>query len=853
MAPVDVNHHAPTLSGHLSWYHWLVVAASLMLTFSAWYITSQQTAQKSEAQFRVQANQIVVLVRERIEKYEEALLAGVAALHAMPANASRDDWLVFASSLKIESRFPGINGIGVIHYISPEKLPSYLAWQKQTMPDFHIYPSHNKNEFWPITYIEPQAANMKAVGLDMAHEINRYTAAIKARDTGLAQITGPIILVQDAKKTPGFLFYAPWYSGNEMLETQGDRQQNFLGLVYAPFIMYKLMDGTLANTNRQVNFSIHDGTEELYNELSPSSENFDSQPMYIEDVAVELYGRQWRFTVQSSLLFREQNNQNQPLIILIGGILINALLLVVFFVLARANRQAKRYADEVTAHIVEQQLDLERTHQRLSGAMDAMLDGLVVIDGKGIILECNKAIELILGYAKEELLGKNVKSLMPESDASKHDGYLAQSSLADGTGSIIGQERVLHALRSDGSEIPIRLCVTKSQVEGEVFYTGIIHDLTAITESRQRADEFDQLSKAAIHATRAGFSIVNSQYNLVEVNISLAHWLGYSSSEMIGLNMSAIIPAQECESIEKVLHALFTGELETESRECQYQHKEGYLVWGFMTAAVVRRKNADIAYVVVQIIDINDQKKLAQNLESRNLALEEANRELDQFAFVASHDLKAPLRGITQLAQWIEEDLKGNLEPQTLQYLSLLHNRIERLDRLLDDLLSYSRVGRKDGDIRTIDIKDSIRETFKLLSPPEGITLQCDVSMSELETLTTPLELVLRNLMSNAIKHHDRTIGTVKVSAFQSESDYQFSVEDDGPGIPLEHHERIFGLFHTLKPRDQVEGSGIGLAIIKKILDRYHCKYQIECEAERGTRFVFTWPTAKQLREYLNE
>lgn len=358
----------PKLSARLHWYHWLVVVGSLLLTFGAWYIASQQAKKNMQKRFDFQAEHIVQLVQERMGRYEEALWAGVAALHVIPDKASRQDWYTFSRNLKIEKRFPGINGIGVIHMQTPESLPAYLAWQRQLLPDYAIHPVHDKNEYWPITYIEPEQDNAKAVGLDMAHEHNRYTAAKKSRNTGSAQITGPIVLVQDAQKTPGFLFFVPWYIVDDLPASQKGRQETFRGLVYAPFIIFKLMHGVLANSNRQVNFSLYDGESELYSELTNESVNYDANPLFKRNIHLDLYGRSWRFHIQSSSLFREQHTHYQPLMILVGGIIIDTLLLILFVVLARANNRAVLYADEVTRHLQHRQVELATQNARLEDA-----------------------------------------------------------------------------------------------------------------------------------------------------------------------------------------------------------------------------------------------------------------------------------------------------------------------------------------------------------------------------------------------------------------------------------------------------------------------------------------------------
>ena len=243
-----------------------------------------------------------------------------------------------------------------------------------------------------------------------------------------------------------------------------------------------------------------------------------------------------------------------------------------------------------------------------------------------------------------------------------------------------------------------------------------------------------------------------------------------------------------------------------------------------------------------------DARERAEKHLNASLAeLERSNRELDQYAYVASHDLKAPLRGIRSLADWITEDIRDGASPETLENLSLLHNRVERLDGLLDSMLQYSRVGRGGGAVESVDSAKLVDDITYYLAPKPGFSVVCSGEMPVLKTSKAPLELVLRNLISNAIKHHDRDHGTVTVSAGIRGDLVEFHVADDGPGIPPAFHERIFQMFQTLKPRDQVEGSGMGLAIVKKEVESNGGAIRVESDpGKRGTTFIFTWPLVEE-------
>lgn len=221
--------------------------------------------------------------------------------------------------------------------------------------------------------------------------------------------------------------------------------------------------------------------------------------------------------------------------------------------------------------------------------------------------------------------------------------------------------------------------------------------------------------------------------------------------------------------------------------------------------------------------------------------LERSNRELDEFAYVASHDLRSPLQGIKNLAHWIAEDNADKLPEKSRRHLEQMEQRVERLETLLDDLLQYSRAGRVHGAIVEVDTGQLCKDTVGLLSPPDGFEVKIASDMPRFETASVPLEQVFRNLINNAIKHHDRDDGKISIFCKPNGQTYGFSVTDDGPGIERKYHQQIFKMFETLSPRDTVEGSGMGLAVIKKIVESCGGSIGVE-SAGRGTTFSFTWP-----------
>ncbi|HEX5420114.1 MAG TPA: ATP-binding protein [Gammaproteobacteria bacterium] len=241
-------------------------------------------------------------------------------------------------------------------------------------------------------------------------------------------------------------------------------------------------------------------------------------------------------------------------------------------------------------------------------------------------------------------------------------------------------------------------------------------------------------------------------------------------------------------------------------------------------------------------VDVSERRKIELELEAKQDELVRSNKDLEQFAYVASHDLKAPLRAIDLLVQWIKEELGGYDVGSVQENLGLLAQRTQRLGRLLDDLLAYSRAGRKVGTYRETDSHALVLDTIQLLDPPKVFSIEIEGRLPTFVTYPAPLEQVFRNLIGNALKHHPGPSGRIEISSEALEDRYVFAVEDDGAGIAPEYAERVFEMFQTLKPRDQVEGSGMGLAIVSRIVAWQGGRVWFEPGANgRGTVFKFEW------------
>lgn len=240
--------------------------------------------------------------------------------------------------------------------------------------------------------------------------------------------------------------------------------------------------------------------------------------------------------------------------------------------------------------------------------------------------------------------------------------------------------------------------------------------------------------------------------------------------------------------------------------------------------------------------DISQRKEQEAEREQLIKALARSNQELDQFAYVASHDLKAPLRGIANLSQWIEEDLGDTLKQENKEQMELLRGRVHRMEALIDGILQYSRAGRVKSRPEPVDTGRLVHEVVELMAPPSSIKIEIAPDLPEVKTEKVPLQQVFMNLLGNAIKHAGGTDPTVQIGWQDAGPFYEFSVTDNGPGIAPQYHERIFGIFQTLEARDKVEGTGIGLSVVQKIVDAKGGRVWVESEVGQGAKFRFLWP-----------
>ncbi|AFY94903.1 ATP-binding protein [Chamaesiphon minutus] len=290
--------------------------------------------------------------------------------------------------------------------------------------------------------------------------------------------------------------------------------------------------------------------------------------------------------------------------------------------------------------------------------------------------------------------------------------------------------------------------------------------------------------------------------------------------------------------------------------ECRIIHADGGIHWIWVRSSVYCNADERPTRLLGMVMDATDRKQAEATLadRARELAdlntrlaqaasqLQERNQELDSFVYIVSHDLKAPLRAISNLSGWIEEDFDGSLTAHTTEQMNMLRSRVHRMEGMIDGLLQYARASRKDSQLELVCVADLLAEVIESIDPPSIFTVSIATEMPTLEAKRLLLFQVFANLISNAFKHHDRSDGCIRISCRAQSDFYEFAVADDGPGIDPVYHDRIFIIFQAANPQKNSDSTGVGLSIVKKIVETAGGQIWLESELGKGTTFYFTWP-----------
>lgn len=332
------------------------------------------------------------------------------------------------------------------------------------------------------------------------------------------------------------------------------------------------------------------------------------------------------------------------------------------------------------------------------------------------------------------------------------------------------------------------------------------------------------------------FCVAGSDGYFKFLNPAWEKFMGYDRKELLSRPYIEFVHPDDKGATAVEAERLSSGNLVLHF-ENRYQVKDGSYRWLSWMAAP--QESGEIYAVARDITAQKEDEKAAQELLRK---LELSNQELDQFAYIVSHDLKTPLRGIINLAEWIVEDMGTDIKPEVAEHLQMLQVRVEWIQSLINDLLKYARTGRNHSQLALVSIDEVLAEVRNTLQIPKGFQINVTSPLPKVLGVRVELLQLFQNLLSNAVKYRSSDSGRVAISAEEFKDHWRFRVEDDGIGIAPRHHKKIFEVFQRLSEGTDIEGTGIGLAIVKKIIDAANGEIAVESDGQTGTTFIFTWP-----------
>jgi PAS domain S-box-containing protein len=519
-----------------------------------------------------------------------------------------------------------------------------------------------------------------------------------------------------------------------------------------------------------------------------------------------------------------------------------------------AVRIGGRFAFNAFLHDITERKQAEETLRRFADVVQSSHDAIIATGPGGEVTAWNSGATELYGYEPEELIGRTLDVLMP-AERGLDDARLLAQALA---GRRLEDHETEHR-RKDGSLVPVSLTVSpmRDARRAIVGASVIVRDRTERKRAEEAMREVQEAFRRAFEDAPIGMALFGvgavERARLLQVNHSLCEITGYATRELEAMTIDQITHPYDLDEELPLLERLLRGEIPNYQLEKRFLRGDGSTVWVMYNASTVHDSSGRLLYGIAQVQDITRRKnsedrlaKLAAELERRAAELERSNADLGEFAYVASHDLSEPLRMVSSYVQLLARRYGGQLDSDADEFIAFAVDGVNRMQRLIDDLLAYSRAGTQEYRIAPVDCEELVRDTLvgmQTTVAESGAT----IVVSDLPTVRADegqLRQLFQNLIGNGIKFHADDPPRVEVSAERDhdEAAWRFSVEDNGIGIDPRHAERIFTVFKRLHTRDKYPGSGVGLSICKRLVERHGGRIWVEQSELGGSRFCFTIP-----------
>lgn len=484
----------------------------------------------------------------------------------------------------------------------------------------------------------------------------------------------------------------------------------------------------------------------------------------------------------------------------------------------------------------EERVATERDH--LAAIVRSSEDAILSKDRNAIVTSWNEAAQRLYGYGPDEIVGRSVAMLIPPERQGEELGIVAK---------ILAGERVEHyeteRVRKDGSRVAVSLTASPiHDSKGEIV--GVSTQARDISETQRALKHAEE----QLHGAPVGIAVFklsgDAGVQVVSVNPEMTRLLGYSSEEIAKLGPGELTHPDDAPQERILFEELAKGQRTSFGLEKRNRHKDGHWLWVWLTVSLLARDEQQQT-AIAHILDISQRKATETQLELAQRNLERSNAELDQFAYVASHDLKEPLILLSAYARMLSERHGDSLDEEGRTFLGHVRDEAGRMKSMIDDLLDYSRLQTRAEDSASVALGEVLETALRTLAPrveEAGARVEVESALPVVQGNPVQFERLFRNLIGNAIKFRGDQPPVVRISVEREDSHSIVAVADNGIGIDPGKASRIFDVFQRLHSQEQYAGTGMGLAICKRIVERHGGRLWVDPGPQGGSVFKFTVP-----------
>ena len=528
---------------------------------------------------------------------------------------------------------------------------------------------------------------------------------------------------------------------------------------------------------------------------------------------------------------------------------------------SQANEQLSRRDAELGAELAASVRAQQATQLQLVSIVNSAMDAIISIDAEQRILLCNAAAEEIFGYGAEEMMRGSLDRLLPSYVRGQHSRFIDHFPRgASSSRRTLGSMGTLRAMRRSGQEFPIEASISHAEVDGLDVFTVIVRDISERLEAFQAIKDREDRLRSVTESLNEGLILVSPEGRLLQWNPAGLRMHGYESLEdgasLPDFRTTFVVSTLDGEVLpfeSWPLSRILAGET-LSAVEVRLQRPEVGLdrIYRYSGSLIKDGGGRPVAFLALG--DVTDEKlaqsevaalnaELEQRVADRTAQLEAANKELEAFSYSVSHDLRAPLRAMDGYSVALVEDFGTVLPAEALRYLETIRKNTRRMGQLIDALLDFSRLSRSALNKRTVSVDSLFRQAFEdLANQHAGREVQVRIEdMPTCQADPTLLSQVCINLVSNALKYTQRQETTIiEVGGYRQEGDSIYYIRDNGTGFDMRYADKLFGVFQRLHRAEDFEGTGVGLAIVGRVVGRHGGRVWAEAAPDQGATFFFS-------------